>query len=243
MIQFLLKASLVVQRVKNLPAMQETQVQSLGWEDPLEEGMETHSSILAWRIPWKRSLVSYRLTLYMHFNICIYACACIYLYWIAAREAIPGWLRQKGKIFLKGFDWFGIFRKLAIFRQAAKKRTLKDLYTSNLLNDAGRCLLGSGGSRTGKRRKPSKGAVSSDGPQGSYSLIPQRNNEAEVTPQYGPNPRSRGWPSQLCTSKSLDKGCYPGGQLRRTFSFRRLLAKANPGVAGDVGVAFRTKAP
>ena len=40
-------ASLVVQRVKNLPAMQETQVQSQGWEDPLEKGMETHSSILA----------------------------------------------------------------------------------------------------------------------------------------------------------------------------------------------------
>ena len=38
--------------VKNLPTMQETWVQSLGWEDPLEEGMETHSSILAWRIPW-----------------------------------------------------------------------------------------------------------------------------------------------------------------------------------------------
>ena len=38
--------------VKNLPKMQETQVQSLGWEDPLEEGMTTHSSILAWRIPW-----------------------------------------------------------------------------------------------------------------------------------------------------------------------------------------------
>ena len=37
--------------VKNLPAMQETQDQSLGWEDPLEEGMITHSSILAWRIP------------------------------------------------------------------------------------------------------------------------------------------------------------------------------------------------
>ena len=37
---------------KNLPAMQETQVQSLGWEDPLENGMATHSSILAWRIPW-----------------------------------------------------------------------------------------------------------------------------------------------------------------------------------------------
>ena len=38
--------------VKNLPAMRETQVQSLGWEDPLEKGMATHSSIPAWRIPW-----------------------------------------------------------------------------------------------------------------------------------------------------------------------------------------------
>ena len=40
------------QMVENLPAMQETQVQSLGWEDPLEKEMATHSSILAWRIPW-----------------------------------------------------------------------------------------------------------------------------------------------------------------------------------------------
>ena len=38
--------------VKSLPAMQETQVRFLGWEDPLEKGMATHSSILAWRIPW-----------------------------------------------------------------------------------------------------------------------------------------------------------------------------------------------
>ena len=38
--------------VKNLPVMQDTQVQSLGWEDPLEKGMATHSSILAWEIPW-----------------------------------------------------------------------------------------------------------------------------------------------------------------------------------------------
>ena len=44
-------ASLVAQLVKNLPAMQETHVRSLGWEDPLEEEMATHSSILAWRIP------------------------------------------------------------------------------------------------------------------------------------------------------------------------------------------------
>ena len=45
-------ASLVVQLVKNPPAMQETWAWSLGWEDPLEKGMAAHSSILAWRIPW-----------------------------------------------------------------------------------------------------------------------------------------------------------------------------------------------
>ena len=44
--------SLVAQTVKNLPAVRETWVPSLGREDPLEEGMATHSSILAWRIPW-----------------------------------------------------------------------------------------------------------------------------------------------------------------------------------------------
>ena len=43
---------LVAQMVKNLPAMRETQVQSLGQEDPLEKGLATHCSILAWRIPW-----------------------------------------------------------------------------------------------------------------------------------------------------------------------------------------------
>ena len=45
-------ASLMAQTVKNLPAMRETWVQSPGWEDPLEKEMATHSSILAWRIPW-----------------------------------------------------------------------------------------------------------------------------------------------------------------------------------------------
>ena len=44
--------SLVAQRLKHLPPMWETWVQSLGWEDLLEEGMATHSSICAWRIPW-----------------------------------------------------------------------------------------------------------------------------------------------------------------------------------------------
>ena len=42
----------MAQTVKNLPAMQMTWVLSLGWDDPLEEGVATHSSILAWRIPW-----------------------------------------------------------------------------------------------------------------------------------------------------------------------------------------------
>ena len=46
------RASLVAQMVKNLPAVQESRVRSLGREDPLEKGMATHSSILAWRIPW-----------------------------------------------------------------------------------------------------------------------------------------------------------------------------------------------
>ena len=55
----ILWVSLVAQMVKNLPAVRETWVQSLGWEGPLEKGMATHSNILAWRIPWKRSLVGY----------------------------------------------------------------------------------------------------------------------------------------------------------------------------------------
>ena len=45
--------------VRNLPAMQETKVRSLGGEDVLEKGMGTHSSIFAWRIPWKRGLAGY----------------------------------------------------------------------------------------------------------------------------------------------------------------------------------------
>ena len=57
----------MAQMISNLPAVWETQVRSLGWEDPLEKGMATHSSILAWRIPWTKkpgelqSMVSQRL--------------------------------------------------------------------------------------------------------------------------------------------------------------------------------------
>ena len=49
----------MTQTVKNLPTMRETWVQFLGWEDPLEEGMATHSRILAWRIPWTEELAGY----------------------------------------------------------------------------------------------------------------------------------------------------------------------------------------
>ena len=49
---FFVWASLLAQIIKNPPAMQETWVRSLGWEDLLEKGMATHSTILAWRIPW-----------------------------------------------------------------------------------------------------------------------------------------------------------------------------------------------
>ena len=47
-----MEATVVAQLVKNLPALQVIQVQSPGWEDPLEKGRATHSSILAWKIPW-----------------------------------------------------------------------------------------------------------------------------------------------------------------------------------------------
>ena len=57
------RASLVAQRLKCLPSMQETQVQSLGQEDPLEKEMATHSSILAWRIPWMSSFTTFKTTL------------------------------------------------------------------------------------------------------------------------------------------------------------------------------------
>ena len=52
-------AFLVAQRVKRLPTMWETRVRSLGWEDPLEKEMATHSSTCAWKITWLRSLVGF----------------------------------------------------------------------------------------------------------------------------------------------------------------------------------------
>ena len=51
-LSFIIGVGMVAQMIKNLPAVQETWVQPLGQEDPLEEGMATHSGILAWRVPW-----------------------------------------------------------------------------------------------------------------------------------------------------------------------------------------------
>ena len=64
-----MKASLVTQTVKNLLAMQETRVQSLGREDPLETEMTTHSYILAWEIPWTRGVTkSWTQLIDLHFH-------------------------------------------------------------------------------------------------------------------------------------------------------------------------------
>ena len=58
-IELMIRDSLVAQPIKNLPAMQETSVLSLGWEDPLKKGMATRSSSLAWRLPWTEDLARY----------------------------------------------------------------------------------------------------------------------------------------------------------------------------------------
>ena len=64
--------NLMAQLVKNPPVMWETWVQSLGWEDPLEKGKTTHSSILAWRIPWGRKELDTTERLSLHFKHCVY---------------------------------------------------------------------------------------------------------------------------------------------------------------------------
>ena len=64
-------ASLVAQMVKNLPAMLETWVQFLGWEDPLMNGRTTHSSILVWRIQWAEETGVYLITLLLSLR-CLY---------------------------------------------------------------------------------------------------------------------------------------------------------------------------
>ena len=67
--------SLVAQMVKNLPAMQETWVQSLGWEDPLEKETATLSSILSWGIPWTEK-PGFLATFLDSVSVCVYVCVC-----------------------------------------------------------------------------------------------------------------------------------------------------------------------
>ena len=72
-------ASPVAQTVKNLPAMWKTWVRSLGWEDPMEEGMTTHSSILAWRIPMDRGTTYLFILIYLYmfiysYHLYVYIC-------------------------------------------------------------------------------------------------------------------------------------------------------------------------
>ena len=87
----------MAQLVKNLPAMQETCVWSLGWEDSLEKGTATHSSILAWRIPWTVwSLASQKVghdwATFTYRRQCLLAPEC---YWLGRREAICDILRRQ----------------------------------------------------------------------------------------------------------------------------------------------------
>ena len=74
-------ASLVAQLVKNPSAMQETWVQSLTWEDPLEKGKATHSSILAWRIPWAVHWVAKSRTQLRDFHFHSLSMVIVHIYW------------------------------------------------------------------------------------------------------------------------------------------------------------------
>ena len=84
-------ASLVGQMVKNLPAMWEARVQLLGWEDPLEKGMATHSGILTWRIPWTEEpgglqsiglerLLTYQNNLHLKFSVSLFLVCLLFFF-------------------------------------------------------------------------------------------------------------------------------------------------------------------
>ena len=95
----------MTQSVKYLPAMQETWVQSLDWEDLLEKEMATHSSILAWKIPWVRSLVGYSpwgrkeldTTERLHFHFSLWKA-----WWHPGCDTFPWeWKKQDGLLHLQ----------------------------------------------------------------------------------------------------------------------------------------------
>ena len=113
---------------KNLPAMQETGVQSLGWEDPLEKEMATHSSILAWRIPWTgepdRSIVSQRVLgttewLTLSLSLILH---CIYIPFILLYPFIWQWTFRLKKLF---FFLKNIYLRLATSGLSCSMRDLQ----------------------------------------------------------------------------------------------------------------------
>ena len=106
------RASLIAQLVKNLPAMQETRVQFLGWEDLLVKGKDTHSSILVWRIPWtiqsqsQRGLSHFLLSLWQRRTQISYEirCGLPFLTWssqcLAQRRADRHWCHPPCRLHL-----------------------------------------------------------------------------------------------------------------------------------------------
>ena len=90
----------MAQLVKNLPAMRETWIQSLGWEDPLEKRMATHSSILAWRIPWTVHRIAKSQTRLSDFHFHLYNHKCMQEY-KEMNMVIPLKKKKKGPIELQ----------------------------------------------------------------------------------------------------------------------------------------------
>ena len=115
-------SSLVAQMVKNLPAMWEIWVQSLGWEDPLEEGMATHTSILAWRIPcseepgWVQSMGSQRVG--HDFHISYFLAVSI----VCLNIILNSWFKQI--IVFQGIPWWSSGWESALPMQGARVQSL-----------------------------------------------------------------------------------------------------------------------
>ena len=110
------RASLVTQMVKNLPATQETWVQSLGWEDFLEKGMATHSSVLAWRISWTEEPDEFLSLIFHLFFLILFTYFCSYCYYFFFSIFIT--LLQKGFVcfsFFLYFNFIYFFQLLLVF--------------------------------------------------------------------------------------------------------------------------------
>ena len=98
-------ATLVAQMVEHLPAMQETWVGFPGWEDPLEKGMTTHSSILAWRIPWTEEpgAKPWRFRVRQHFHFCFLKALAVFVEKTLMLGGIGG-RRRRGRQRMRWLD-------------------------------------------------------------------------------------------------------------------------------------------